>query len=152
MCPLFRANVIKIPSHFNRESTVVSTQKVCHVSFLSFRYNRSGDLSKLFQVSPGKQSKQFHELLSMKWGLQLSWSERNETINNQRRTFFLLKLSAKLVPHPDFKEKLGDVWIAPGNITLCINDDPTNNNKTCTIEGAIGVEKEQLLSSHSFLV
>ena len=61
----------------------------------------------------------------MKWGLQLTWNEKSETINNQWGEFLLLTLSAKLVPHPDFKEKLGDVWIIPGNITLCINDDPT---------------------------
>jgi speckle-type POZ protein len=39
----------------------------------------------------------------------------------------LLKLSVELVPLPEFKEKLGDVWIVPGNVTLAlsVDGDPT---------------------------
>ena len=81
----------------------------------------SGNLSNLFQVSPGKP---LHKLLSMKWKLQLEWMEQYETVNNQYGRYLLLMLSVELVPQPEFKEKLGDVWIVPGNITLFIDDNP----------------------------
>ena len=78
-----------------------------------------GNLSNLFQVSPGKP------LHKMKWKLQLEWVEQHETIKKQYGRYLLLMLSIELVPHPEFKEKLGDVWIVPGNITLFVDDDPT---------------------------
>lgn len=58
----------------------------------------------------------------MKWKLQLKW---NEGYNDQFESVLELRLTAELMPNPDFKEKLGDVWIVPGNITLNVDDDPT---------------------------
>lgn len=36
----------------------------------------------------------------------------------------LLILSAELLPDPETKEKIGEIWIIPGNIILHIDDDP----------------------------
>ena len=54
----------------------------------------------------------------------LKWAERNETIGSRQAEYLLLTLIARLVPLPDFKEKLGNVWIIPGDITLHVDDDP----------------------------
>ena len=98
---------------------------VCHISFRYTYRKHSGDLSKMFQVSPGEQPKQFHKLLFMKWVVKLRWDEKEENITGRYENFLRLMLSVELVPDPDFKEKLGDVWIVPGNITLHVNDNPT---------------------------
>ena len=60
----------------------------------------------------------------MIWKLVLKWMERSETVGNRQTDYLMLLLAAKLVPLPDFKEKLGSVWIIPGNITLHVDDDP----------------------------
>ena len=93
---------------------------------LPCRYYQPGNLSCLFRESPGKQPKLFRKLLSMKWKLQLEWNIQRKTINNEYAEYLLLIFSVELVPQPEFKEKLGDVWIVPGNITLFIDDDPTS--------------------------
>ena len=92
--------------------------------FLACRHRQSGEFSRLFQVKPGKQPKSFHKIFSMVWKLVLKWVERSETVGNRQTDYLLLLLYAKLVPLPDFKEKLGSVWIIPGNITLHVDDDP----------------------------
>ena len=60
--------------------------------------------------------KQQNELFAMNWKLDLNW--RRDWYN---RSVYLTS-SAKMVPHPDIKEKLRDVWIIPGKVTLCVDD------------------------------
>ena len=71
-----------------------------------------------FEVSQDKRPKQAqNELLSMKWELNLKW--KREQKSNQ--DLIRLVPCVKIVPDPDIQEKLGDVWIIPGYVTLHID-------------------------------
>ena len=59
----------------------------------------------------------------MKWQLYLKWKrEQNYSLGmNYQHLHVRLVPCVKMVPDPDIKEKLGDVWILPGYITLHVD-------------------------------
>ena len=76
-------------------------------------YNKA---TSVFQVPPNKRPKHQNELFSMNWKLDLNW-KKEPNYDRVRLTS-----SVTMMPPLDMREKLGDVWIIPGKVTLCVDD------------------------------
>ena len=84
---------------------------------LSFRYYSGSNNTTTFHVPHDQlQSDNDNTLPPMKWQLFLQWKRKDSY------TQYELIPTVKMVPNSEVKEKLGDVWIVPGKVTLSIDD------------------------------
>ena len=57
----------------------------------------------------------------MKWQLGLEWKRGDKWNGGNQESWIHLVPFVKMVPNYDIREKLGDVWIAAGNVTLYVD-------------------------------
>ena len=58
--------------------------------------------------------------MNSKWQLDLQWKKVSECTESVQNVIKLIP-SVTMIPHTEVKEKLGDVWIVPGKVTLCVD-------------------------------
>ena len=97
------------------------------VLFLYISSTWSGSTSERYAQSrlcPDEIPKdlEYHEFLSMKWHLGLKWkSQTSKEYEGIRQYVTDLIPFVQMVPQPDIEDKLGNVWIVPGKVTLYVD-------------------------------
>ena len=114
-----------------------------HLHLNSFRCERTEGryLSANFQVTQDNHLKLCDELQSVKWQLGLRWKVQSDRAGfvRQNNTQCHIIPFIKMIPNPGVTEKLGDVWIVPGDVTM---------RPDCSIERQISLS----LDSHQPIV
>ena len=86
--------------------------------------SRGRNISTVYHISSDKRPKQHNELLSMGWLLGLQWERVRKKVQTDVQLFepkYKLIPLVEMVPNDEVAEKIGDVSIVSGKVTLFTN-------------------------------